>query len=155
MSDRDNIDFWGVNMRMQPLQAIVASEGLKNIDNIIRKRNINANILDHHLSNLKPNVIIPNRLNNYKETFALYMIICKKRNMLSKFLNKNGIETKIHYPKPLHLQKAAKKFKYKKGNFPVSEYQSKNLLTLPVHQYLNKNQILYIIKKIKEFYNYG
>ena len=155
MSDRDNIDFWGVNMRMQPLQAIVASEGLKNINNIIRKRNINANILDHHLSNLKPNVIIPNRLNNYKETFALYMIICKKRNMLSKFLNKNGIETKIHYPKPLHLQKAAKKFKYKKGNFPVSEYQSKNLLTLPVHQYLNKNQILYIIKKIKEFYNYG
>ena len=40
------------------------------------------------------------------------MILCKKRNMLSKFLNKNGIETKIHYPKPLHLQKAAKKFKY-------------------------------------------
>ena len=83
------------------------------------------------------------------------MILCKKRNKLKDYLQERGIETKIHYPKPLHLQKAAKKFKYKKGNFPVSEYQSKNLLTLPVHQYLNKNHILYIIKKIKEFYNYG
>ena len=155
MVNRDNIDFWGVNLRMQPLQAIVASEGLNNIDQIIKKRNFNAKIFDYHLSKLEPNIILPKRLNSYTETFSLYMILCKKRNKLLKFLNKNGIETKIHYPKPLHLQKASKILKYKKGDFPTSEYQSLHLLTLPVHQYLSKNQILYTVKKIKEFYNYG
>ena len=119
------------------------------------RRNLNATILDFHLSKLEPNIIIPKRLKYYKETFSLYMILCKKRNELIKFLDKNSIEAKIHYPKPLHLQKASKIFKYKKGDFPISEYQSLHLLTLPVHQYLNKNQILYTVNKIKEFYNYG
>ena len=52
MIDRDNIKFWGVNMRLQPLQAIVAIEGLKKIDNVIKKRNENARKMDQLLSKL-------------------------------------------------------------------------------------------------------
>ena len=44
MINRDKIDFWGVNMRLQPLQAIVALEGLKKLDKTISKRNLNAKI---------------------------------------------------------------------------------------------------------------
>ena len=68
------------------------------------------------------------------------------------YLIKNKIEAKIHYPIPLHLQKASKNLKYSIGNFPIAEQQAKKLLTLPVHQYLNTNHMLYIIKNIKEFY---
>ena len=64
----------------------------------------------------------------------------------------NGIETKVHYPTPLHLQKPGKKLGYRNGSLPISEKQSKELLTLPVHQYLNKDQINYVIKTIKKFY---
>ena len=87
------------------------------------------------------------------ETFALFMARFKKRDRLKKYLIKNGIEVKVHYPIPLHLQKPSKKLGYKKGNFPEAEKQAKELLTLPVHQYLNKKQINFIVKKIENFYN--
>ena len=54
---------------------------------------------------------------------------------------------------PIHLQPAAKKFKYKLGDFPVTEKQSKEILTLPINQYLNKNDILYVCKIVNEFNN--
>ena len=153
MINRNQIEFWGVNNRLQPLQAIVASEGLKKIDDIIIKRNNNAKKMDKHLSNLYPNVITPKRLKGHKETFALYMCLVKKRNSLKKYLEKNNIETKIHYPIPLNKQKAAKNLKLNQKQFKNANYQASNLLTLPIHQYLNESQISYIAKKIKEFYN--
>jgi|TARA_B110001452_G_scaffold255998_1_gene248944 dTDP-3-amino-2,3,6-trideoxy-4-keto-D-glucose/dTDP-3-amino-3,4,6-trideoxy-alpha-D-glucose/dTDP-2,6-dideoxy-D-kanosamine transaminase len=152
MINRDQIEFWGVNNRLQPLQAIVALEGLKKIDAVIKKRNNNAKKMDQYLSDLYPNVVIPKRPKGYKETFALYMCLVKKRNLLKKYLKKNNIETKIHYPIPLNKQKAAKNLKLNQKYFKNANYQSINLLTLPIHQYLNKNQISYIAKKIKDFY---
>ena len=152
MVDRDHIDFWGVNIRMQPLQAIVAIEGLKKIDQIIKIRNRNAKILDAGLRKNHPNIIIPIRETINLETFSLYMILCKKRDKLKNYLVKKGIEVKIHYPIPLHLQKASKNLNYKKGQLPVSEYQAKHLITLPVHQYLTVKQLKYMIKVINDFY---
>ena len=151
MKNRDEIDFWGVNARIQPLQAIVASIELKKIKKILRMRNFNANFLDKELKKIK-GVTIPVRNEFNYETHALYMGLFKKRNQLKNFLNKRGIEVKIHYPKPLHLQKAARSLKYKRGDFPVAEYQAANLLTLPVHQYLNKNQLKKIVQNIRKFY---
>ena len=94
MVNRDMIDFWGVNMRLQPLQAIVALEGLKKLDKTISKRNLNAKRMDKLLLPLFPNVILPKRRKNHKETFALYMILVNRRDQLLKYLHKNGIEAK-------------------------------------------------------------
>lgn len=154
MINRDNIKFWGINSRMQPLQAIVANEGLKKINKIIKKRNYHASLFDNLLKDMRPDIVLPKREKFNLETYSLYMILCKNRDKLKKFLIKKGIEVKIHYPKPLHLQKASNIFNYKNGDFPVSEYQAKHLLTIPVHQFLNKNKILYTVKMIKEFYNH-
>jgi dTDP-3-amino-2,3,6-trideoxy-4-keto-D-glucose/dTDP-3-amino-3,4,6-trideoxy-alpha-D-glucose/dTDP-2,6-dideoxy-D-kanosamine transaminase len=152
MINRDEVNFWGVNARIQPLQAIVAIEGLKKLKLVINKRKKNADILDKGLKNLFPNVIIPKRLKNYLETYALYMGLFNNRDKLVSYLKKRGIETKIHYPIPLHLQKASKVYNFKKGDFPVSEDQAKKLVTIPVHQYLNNNQLKHILKSIKDFY---
>lgn len=152
MRDRDHIDFWGANIRLQPLQAVVANIELKKVDNIIKIRNSNAKFLDRELSKINE-VNLPKRFKENTETFALYMARFKNRDKLKSFLIKNGVDVKIHYPIPLHLQKAAKNLKYKLGSFPVAESQAKDLLSLPVHQYLTKVQLMYIAKKIKEFYN--
>ena len=152
MINRDNIEFWGVNYRLQPLQAIVANNGLIKIENVIKKRNDNAIKLDLGLKKLYPNVKIPNRPNGYKETFALYMILCKKRDKLIKYLTKKNIEVKIHYPIPLHLQVPGTKLGYKKGSFPIAESQAASLLTLPIHQFLTNNQINFMLKSIRSFY---
>mgnify|MGYP001189349414 CR=1 FL=1 len=151
MRNRDEISIWGVNMRMQPLQSIVAGIELSKVNKIVTQRNKNANFLDRELSNISY-IKIPKRVPKFKETFALYMARFEKRDKLKKFLLKNGIEVKIHYPIPLHLQLASKKLKYKLHDFPESEHQSKELLTLPVHQYLSKKQLKYMVDKIKFFY---
>ncbi len=151
MTDRDHISIWGDNKRLQPLQAVVASIELKKVNSIVSKRNKNSKILDKLLSKISQ-VEIPDREKNNKETFALYMAKFKKRDKLKSYLIKNGIEVKIHYPIPLHLQKAAKYLGYKKGDFPEAENQAKELLTLPVHQYLNRNQLYFMVNKIKNFY---
>ena len=152
MINRNNIEFWGVNMRLQPLQAVVALHNLKKINSVIKKRNLNAKILDIGLCELNPRIILPTRNKNNIETYALYMILVEKRDQLLKYLNQNRIEAKIHYPKPLHLQNASKIFNYKKGDFPISEMQANKLITIPVHQFLSKKQIHFTIKKIKDFY---
>ena len=140
-------------MRLQPLQAVVADIELKKVRKIVETRNRNAKLLDKYLSNIG-GVSLPERKKDNKETFALYMARFKKRDKLKSYLVRNGIEVKIHYPIPLHLQKAALKMGYKKGNFPESEKQAKELLTLPVHQYLSKNQLHFMIDKIKVFYKW-
>ena len=152
MIDRDNIEFWGLNIRLQPLQAIVALEGLKKIDNVIKKRNNNAKKMDNLLSTLSPNVIIPKRPKGFRETFALYMCLVKNRDELIKYLIKNKVEVKIHYPIPLNKQKAAKNLRLNQKNFVNVNEQAKKLITLPIHQYLSKKQIVYMAQKIKNFY---
>jgi len=153
MIDRDHIEFWGVNMRLQPLQAVVAQLGLKKLKKTIEKRNKNALILDNGLRKLQEFVNTPERIHNNIETFSLYMATFFKRDELKKFLINNNIEVKIHYPIPLHLQKAALiNCKFNPSNLKNVESQSETLLTLPVHQFLEEKHMKYIISKIFEFY---
>lgn len=155
MIDRDHNVMWGVNMRIQPLQAIVASFGLKNLGNILEKRNENAVFLDKLLSSkeLERYVKIPVRdVRNY-ETYSLYMGLFEFRDELVNYLIENQIEAKIHYPIPLHLQEASVPYGYKLGDFPKSEMQAQKLITIPIHQYLGKEELNYVGSKIKDFYN--
>ena len=122
LKNRDNVEIFGYNSRLDTIQAAVANYKMKNkLDNITKKRIQNATMLDKMLSNNK-NVITVKRLKHLKEVFHLYHInVFKKRDSLQKYLIKNNIDAKVHYPIPVHLQKAAKYLKYKKGDFPVSE----------------------------------
>ena len=69
-------------------------------------------------------------------------------------MKKKNIEVKIHYPKALNNQPAFKKFNSKRNNnnFMISDRQSKMLLTIPVHQFINKKQQDYIIDNLNKFY---
>ena len=125
MVDRDHIEFYGVNMRLQPLQAVVANFVLDTVDESVKKRNEIANYFDEHLKKI-PQITIPRRPKGYVETYSLYMILCENRNSLLKYLNDNQIEAKIHYPIPLHLQEASKIYGYKKGDMKLAESQAKN-----------------------------
>jgi len=153
MVDRDHNSIWGVNMRLQPLQAIVASHILKTVDETVVARNKNAKILDDGLKVLSPFVKIPPRPAGYRETCSLYMARFQKRDELIQYLTKRGIEAKIHYPVPLHLQEAAKELGYKKGDFQNSETYCNEIITLPAHQFLSMEQLEYTISTIKNFYS--
>ncbi len=155
LADRDNVTIFGYNSRLDSLQAVVGNHLIKDFEWITDKRITAANRLDRELgpdSELKPFITIPIRRLNKKYVYHLYMIIVKDRDNLLQHLNKHGVEAKIHYPIPLHLQEAGQDLGYKKGDFPNCEWQCENMLTLPVHQHLSDEQISYIIKSIREFY---
>lgn len=153
MIDRDHIEFWGVNMRLQPLQAIVASHGLDRLEKTITKRNDNAKILDQGLQKLNEFVHLPDRPAGNKETFALYMALFEKRDELVDYLISKQIEVKIHYPVPLHKQKAAMdNCIFDKNNLKNVEYQASKLITLPVHQFLDESHMHYVLENIFKFY---
>jgi aminotransferase EvaB len=152
MTDRDHIDFWGVNMRLQPFQAIVGSRVLDTVADLVRLRNRNARQLDAGLRQLPEFVTVAERPARHVEAQQLYMACFKRRDQLLQFLIGRGIEAKVHYPVPLHLQKAAAALGYKRGDFPVAERQAEHLITLPAHQFITAEQIDYILENIREFY---
>lgn len=152
MVNRDKIDFWGVNARIQPLQAIVALNQIKKIKKTIIKRNNNAKLMDKYLKSLYPKIILPRRIKNHRETFSLYMCLARNRDKLLSYLNNNSIEAKIHYPIPLNKQKASYDLNLNQKDFKNANFQSRSLITLPIHQYLDKKQIFFTFKLIQEFY---
>ncbi len=153
MIDRDHIEFWGVNMRMQPLQCIVGLHGLKRLDNTIKVRNRNARILHEELSGLADKVKIPERLEGHTETFALYMALFEDRDRLRAYMEEKGVEVKIHYPLALHQQEAAKKnARFDAKNLENAERQAGMLLTIPVHQFLTEEHMRYVAQTIRAYY---
>jgi len=152
LKDRDHVELWGVNNRLQPFQAIVACRVLDTMGTIIEVRNAHARRLDEGLKDLAGLVSLPERPSDMREVYQLYLCTVKKRDALVKYLITQGIEAKIHYPIPLHLQNASKPFGYKRGDFPVAERQADEIITLPAHQHLKTGQIDFIVDRIHRFY---
>jgi dTDP-3-amino-2,3,6-trideoxy-4-keto-D-glucose/dTDP-3-amino-3,4,6-trideoxy-alpha-D-glucose/dTDP-2,6-dideoxy-D-kanosamine transaminase len=152
LRNRDEVEIFGYNSRLDTIQAIVGNHLIKHIDFITNTRIKNATIYDHAFSDLADYIRIPPRRPNMKHVYHLYMIEAEDRDKLLTYLIENDIEAKIHYPIPIHLQKAAQHFGYKEGDFPVCEAQSRSILTLPVHQHLPDDQISYVIDHVRKFY---
>lgn len=149
--DRDTVEICGYNSRLDTIQAVVGNWLLPKAKQIANQRIINANFYDKNLREIKQ-IRIPPRPKNYKIVYHLYIVFAEKRDDLLKYCLKKGIEAKIHYPKPIYLQKALSFLKHKKGDFPITDYHAKNMITFPCDQHLNKKEMLYIIKTVKSFY---
>ena len=152
LTSRDNCKIYGYNSRLDTIQAAVALKMIKKINFITNSRIKNANYLNEKLKSIKQIKLIKEQ-KKYKSVYHLYQFYCEKRNQLNNFLRSNKIDSKIHYPKPLHLHDAAKKFKYNKGQFKNAEKLSKKVISIPVHEFVSKKQLDLIINKIQKFYN--
>ena len=151
MTNRNVVKNFGNVSRMDNLQAEILDYRLKKLPNIIKNRRKNAEIYREIID--QKNVFIPIETTKEFNTYHTFVIQVPKRDKLKKYLKSQGIETSIHYPIPIHLQPAAKKLGYKKGDFLKTEEQSKKILTLPINQFLTEKEIKYISNKINKFYN--
>ena len=149
MENRNIIKNFGYVSRMDNIQAALLNYKLKSLDKVIAKRRSNAKIYKKMLN--RNYIKLPYENRNEHHTFHTYVIQTKKRNKLKNFLLSRGIETSIHYPVPIHLQPASKKFGYKKGDFLITELQSKQILTLPINENLSNSDIRRISKFINSF----
>jgi dTDP-4-amino-4,6-dideoxygalactose transaminase len=151
MINRDEIAIWGVNQRLQTVQAVVANHVLDRVNTWIDRRIEIAAQLDAGLSGI-PELVIPPRPTERRNAFQLYIIRAERRPALLQFLNEQGVEAKVHYPIPLHLQPAARDLGYTRGSFPVAEAQANDIVTLPGHQYLSNEEIEHTISAVRRFY---
>ena len=150
--NRDKCKVYAYNSRLDSIQAIIGNEMIKNINFITKKRISNSHYLDLKLNGIKE-ISFPNRNKKYLEVFHLYIIKVEQRSKLQKYLISNGIDAKVHYKIPMHLQPASNYLNYKKGDFPLSEKVCKNILSLPVHEYILKKDLDKMVKLIKKFYS--
>ena len=152
LKNRDNCKIYGYNSRLDTIQAAVGLEMIKKINLITNERIKNAKYLNEKFKSIKEIETIKEQ-DGYKSVYHLYQFYCKKRNGLNNFLRKNKIDSKIHYPKPLHLHDAAKNLKYNKGLYINAEKLARKVISIPVHEFVTKKQLNFIISKIKYFYN--
>ena len=151
LSGRDTVDILGFNSRLDTFQAIVGSWLLPQANEIANKRIANAAILDNGLREI-PGISLPERRLNEKIVYHLYMFRAEKRDSLLKYLIENNIEAKIHYPIPIYRQKGLSYLGFELGDFPQSDEDSANLISLPCDQHLSKQELNYMIHKISDFY---
>ncbi len=139
----------GINSRLDELQAAVLRIKLKHLDEWNEKRRA---IAQAYLSQLKGvgDIILPTE--SYASVFHLFVIRTCHREDLRSFLFKNGIGTMVHYPIPPHLQGAYSSMGFKKGDFPVSEKLAETVLSLPMWPGLGSEQVEWVVKQVKEFY---
>ena len=152
LKDRDHVEFWGVNNRLQPVQAVVGSRMLDHVEAETETRIRMARLLDDGLRELGEFVQVPRRPAGFREVYQLYVIRAQRRDELVAHLAAKGIEARVHYPVPLHLQKAALALGYRKGDFPECEAQAREIVTLPCHQFVTEEQANFMVDAIREFY---
>ena len=126
---------------------ILKTDIIANINAFLK---INASIYSEILN---PKFVTCSKERDYAfDTFHTFVIQVDQRDVLKDFLASEGIGTSIQYPIPIHLQPAASRLNLSEGTFPVTEKQSKRILTLPVNQYISEEEIDLIAKKVNYFF---
>jgi dTDP-4-amino-4,6-dideoxygalactose transaminase len=145
-------EFEGYNGRLDTIQTGILRVKLKHLSEWNEMRRQRAYLYNELLTGAD-GIAIPYEPSWTKAVYHLYIIRIKKRDELQKYLTDKGIGTGLHYPIPLHLQKAYSGLGYVEGDFPIAEKVASDILSLPMFPGLTAQQQTYITTKIKEFYS--
>lgn len=141
--------FLAWNRRLDNLQAAILRVELRQLNRWNKLRREHARLYSRLLRGME--VTTPIETPGAKHVYHLYVIRVKRRDKLQAFLASKGIYTGIHYPVPIHLQQAYKSLGYKRGDFPVTEKYSRQILSLPMFPDLKADEIKYVVNSIKDF----
>lgn len=161
MVNRDTIDQWGYNSRLDTIQAVVGLHVLKDIDHRVDQRRMFAYWLMDQLKGC-PGINLISEHDKAYGNYYLFTYTCRDRDQLYAHLHRAGVDCKVHYPQCLHLQPAAAKLGhsslrpayrlYQRGDFPMAESIADSTISLPCHEYLEFKDAVYMAKSIREFY---
>jgi len=144
----------GHNYRMEEIQAAVLLVKLKYLDGWNARRRQIAGMYRSLLADLKE-VICPVESADAYHIYHLFVVLvpADKRDKLREFLQKRNIATGLHYPIPIHLQKAYAHLDYKRGDFPVAEKQANEILSLPMCPEMKDEQVEYVSVNIRSYFH--
>jgi dTDP-4-amino-4,6-dideoxygalactose transaminase len=152
LADRDRVTVFGFNSRLDTLQAVIGNRILGEIPSITEKRISNARFYDGAFQDLPGFIQIPRRRPGVRHVYHLYMIRVRDRDRLLSHLQERGVEAKVHYPVPLHLQEAASFLGHRRGDFIFCEKDCDSIITLPAHQHLSQEELEHTVEAVRSFY---
>lgn len=151
LARRDDVHIFGVNSRLDSLNAAVLSMRLKKLKKVIIRRRDNINLYRQRLKGVD-GIDMPMEKKEEYSSYVMFINRCRDRDKLQKYLLENNIQSLIYYGTPLHKHKAFVDKYGKIKDLKNSEKICKEVLALPHHQNLTKNQINYVCDKIIKFY---
>jgi dTDP-4-amino-4,6-dideoxygalactose transaminase len=151
LRNRDEMEILGYNSRLDSAQAVVGKWIVRQLPQIVSGRIEAAAYYDKGFVAI-PEVRVPPRRATTKNVYLLYILFVQDRDALLAHCVERGIEAKVHYPIPLHLQDALRHLGYKPGDFPVSERHCREGISFPVDQHLSRAEQDYLIETVGNFY---
>lgn len=142
-------DFVGINSRLDALQAAVLNIKFQYLEEWNNKRRDLAKEYNKKLQNF---VKVPMEKEDVKHVYHLYSLQTEKRDELQEYLKENNIDTGVYYPLPLHLQKCFENLGYKKGDLPISEKVSKEIISIPIFAEVTDDQVEYMLNTVVSFF---
>ena len=149
--ERDKHVSLGYNSRLDPLQAAILRVKLKYLDHWNEKRRQHATLYRQTLK--KQQFIAPFVPDWADPVWHHYVIRCKRRDALHKFLAKHDVATLIHYRVPPHRQLAYAFMKIPQHQYELTEKICSEILSLPIGPHVNCDQISYVVDIMNEFSN--
>jgi dTDP-4-amino-4,6-dideoxygalactose transaminase len=149
-TQRYHHDEVGYNYRLEGFQGAVLGVKLKHLQKWTDERRRVAQLYTELLADTP--LQLPSEADYAESAWHLYTVRHPRRDELKKFLDDNGIGNAVHYPIPLHLQKACAHLSHKAGDFPVAEKAAREVLSLPIYPELTEEQILRVVEAIKDFF---
>lgn len=137
----------GFNSRLDEIQSAILRIKLKSLDEANKKRRQISEFYRRSINN--PFIILPEVEHEENHVWHLFVVRCKRRNELQKYLELNGIQTLIHYPVPPHRQQAYKE--WNQLSFPVAERISNEVLSLPVSPVMTEDEAGYVAEIVNQF----
>ncbi len=148
-SKRYYFDEVGLNSRLDEIQAALLSVRLKHLDELTNER---YEIADYYLKNIKNDKIdLPKTREGAGNVYHQFVIRCKTRDDLIKYLDEKGVGTIIHYPVPPHLSACYENLGYKKGDLPITEELADTVLSIPMYNGITKEEQDRVIEALNNY----
>ena len=140
----------GLGARLDTIQAAILNVKLKHYPKDLKRRQEVADKYNDQFKtqNSKFKIVLPQVKSNTSSAWAQYSIRVKNRNEIQAHLKEKGIPTAVHYPMPLHLQECFSYLGHQKGDFPIAEKVSEEIMSLPMNPYLRDEEIEYICRNL-------
>ncbi len=146
---------FGWTSRLDALQAGVLSVKLKFLDSFNEKRR---KIAERYKKNLKDTpLVLPYEREDGRHVYHLFVVRVpnRRRGPLQKFLQEEGVPTRVHYPQPIHRQPPYLEFAKALKRLPVTEMLAKEILSLPIFPEMKEEEIDRVCEVIRRFYGMG
>lgn len=141
----------GLNSRLDEMQAALLRVKLQHIKELNQERVVLADRYTKGITN--EYIVKPEIRNGANSIFHQYVIRCKDRSNLQKYLEEQGIQTQIHYPVPPHLAECYERLGHKRGDYPITEQYANEVLSLPIYTGMTWEEQDYVIEKLNTFKN--